>query len=198
MDSNLRNTQLWLAFKSGDSEALGQLASEHYRVLYNYATKFTKDRELIKDCIQDLFLYLWDQRENLQSSPFVTIYLLKSLKHNLFKKLNQEKKWVLDDFDTESPFSENTNVESTIIALELFAENEQKVRSVLNNLPKRQQEVIFLKFYETLSIEEIAEIMDMNKQSVSNLLQRAIHNLKQNWQLAVYLLYYLHFNIRLQ
>ena len=91
MDSNLRNTQLWLAFKSGDSEALGQLASEHYRVLYNYATKFTKDRELIKDCIQDLFLYLWDQRENLHSSPFVTIYLLKSLKHNLFKKLNQEK-----------------------------------------------------------------------------------------------------------
>jgi RNA polymerase sigma-70 factor (ECF subfamily) len=58
--------------------------------------------------------------------------------------------------------------------------------------------VIFLKFYETLSIEEIAEIMDMNKQSVSNLLQRAIHNLKQNWQLAVYLLYYLHFNVRLQ
>jgi RNA polymerase sigma-70 factor (ECF subfamily) len=143
MDSNLRNTQLWQAFKSGDSEALGQLASEHYRVLYNYATKFTKDRELIKDCIQDLFLYLWDQRENLHSSPFVTIYLLKSLKHNLFKKLNQEKKWVLDDFDTESPFSENTNIESTIIALELFAENEQKVRSVLNNLPKRQQEVIF-------------------------------------------------------
>jgi RNA polymerase sigma-70 factor (ECF subfamily) len=82
--------------------------------------------------------------------------------------------------------------------LELFAENEQKVRSVLNNLPKRQQEVIFLKFYETLSIEEIAEIMDMNKQSVSNLLQRAIHNLKQNWQLAVYLLYYLYFNVRLQ
>lgn len=193
MDSNLRNTQLWQAFKSGDSEALGQLASEHYRVLYNYATKFTKDRELIKDCIQDLFLYLWDQRENLHSSPFVTIYLLKSLKHNLFKKLNQEKKWVLDDFDTESPFSENTNIESTIIALELFAENEQKVRSVLNNLPKRQQEVIFLKFYETLSIEEIAEIMDMNKQSVSNLLQRAIHNLKQNWQLGVYLLYYLYF-----
>ncbi len=192
MDSNLRNRELWVAFKKGDSEALGQLASAHYRTLYNYATKFTKDRELIKDCIQDLFLHLWDQRANLQSSPFVTIYLLKSLKYNLLKKLNQEKKWILDDIDADYAPVENSNVESSIIDLELFNENEQKVKSILSSLPKRQQEVIFLKFYETLSIEEIAEIMEMNKQSVSNLLQRAIQNLKQHWLVGVGLFFYLY------
>ncbi len=192
MDSNLRNRELWLAFKQGDSEALGQLTNAHYRTLYNYATKFTKDRELIKDCIQDLFLYLWDQRANLQSSPFVTIYLLKSLKYNLLKKLNQEKKWIIDDIDADLAPVENSNVESSIIALELFTENEQKVKSILTNLPKRQQEVIFLKFYEALSIDEIAEIMEMNKQSVSNLLQRAMQNLKQHWLVGVGLFCYLY------
>jgi RNA polymerase sigma-70 factor (ECF subfamily) len=191
MNPDTLNTTLWQQFKEGDSQALGKLATSHYRVLFNYATKFTKDRELIKDCIQDLFLYLWDHREKLQTSPFVTIYLLKSLRNNLFKKLNQEKKLVADEFDTELPVSEGATVESDIIELELFYENELKIKNILSALPKRQQEVIFLKFYEGLGIEEIADIMDMNRQSVSNLLQRAIHNLKQNWFLACQIFYFM-------
>lgn len=192
MDVNTHNTTLWKEFKEGDSQALGKLATNHYRVLFNYATKFTKDKELIKDCIQDLFLYLWDHRENLQTSPFVTIYLLKSLRNNLFKKLQQEKKAFTDEFDTELPVSEGVTAESDIIELELFYENELKIKSILSSLPKRQQEVIFLKFYEGLSIEEIAEIMDMNRQSVSNLLQRAIQNLKHNWFLTFQLFYFMY------
>ncbi|MEA5141303.1 RNA polymerase sigma factor [Arcicella rigui] len=191
MEHNNNHTALWKSFKEGDSQALGQLANSHYRVLYNYATKFTKDKELIKDCIQDLFLFLWDHREKLQSSPFVTIYLLKSLRNNLFKKLNQEKRNIADDLDTDLPISEGVNPESEIIELELFYENEAKLKSILTSLPKRQQEIIFLKFYEGLSIEEIAEIMEMNRQSASNLLHRSIQNLKQNWFLALYLFWVL-------
>jgi len=191
MNINTHNATLWYQFKEGDSQALGELAKNHYRVLFNYATKFTKDKELIKDCIQDLFLYLWDHRENLQTSPFVTIYLLKSLRNNLFKKLNQERKLIADEFNIDLPVSEGTTIESTIIEVELFYENELKIKTILSSLPKRQQEVIFLKFYEGLGIEEIAEIMDMNRQSVSNLLQRAIQNLKQNWFLYLQLFYFL-------
>ena len=183
---------LWKSFQEGDSKALGHLANHHYKVLFNYATKFTKDRELIKDCIQDLFLFLWDHREKLQSSPFVTIYLLKSLRNNLFKKLNQEKRNASDDLDIDLPFTEGISPESELIELEMFYENESKLKSLLTSLPKRQQEVIFLKFYEGLSIEEIAEIMDMNRQSVSNLLHRAILNLKGNWFLAAQLFYVLY------
>ncbi|MEZ0485129.1 RNA polymerase sigma factor [Fibrella aquatica] len=192
MHLNTLNTTLWQQFKEGDSQALGELAKNHYRVLFNYATKFTKDRELIKDCIQDLFLYLWDHRENLQTSPFVTIYLLKSLRNNLFKKINQERKIIADEFDNDLPVSEGITIESNIIELELFEENELKIKNILSSLPKRQQEVIFLKFYEGLGIEEIADIMDMNRQSVSNLLQRAISNLKQNWFLSYHLFYFMY------
>ncbi|MDR6559922.1 MULTISPECIES: sigma-70 family RNA polymerase sigma factor [unclassified Arcicella] len=192
MEPTNKHIALWKSFQEGDSKALGQLANNHYKILFNYATKFTKDRELIKDCIQDLFLYLWDHRETLQSSPFVTIYLLKSLRNNLFKKLNHEKRNHSDDLDSDLPFTEGINAESELIESELFVENEYKLKSILSSLPKRQQEVIFLKFYEALSIEEIADIMDMNKQSVSNLLHRAIINLKSNWFLAMQLLYFLH------
>lgn len=90
------------------------------------------------------------------------------------------------------PFTEGISPESELIELEMFYENESKLKSLLTSLPKRQQAVIFLKFYEGLSIEEIAEIMDMNRQSVSNLLHRAILNLKSNWFLAGQLFYVLY------
>ncbi|AXE21529.1 hypothetical protein DR864_13535 [Runella rosea] len=173
---------LWQRFKEGDSGALGQLSRSHYRALFNYAAKFTKDREIVRDCIQDLFLELWERREHLTETPFVRIYLIKSLRNNLFRKLRQER-WMLEseDLDEDLPFSDHTSAESTLIESELFQENAGKIKVVLAKLPKRQQEIIFLKFYEGLSNDQIAEILTMNRQSVANLLHRALTSLKTNW-----------------
>lgn len=173
---------LWQRFKEGDSGALGQLSRRHYRALFNYGTKFTKDREIVRDCIQDLFLELWERREYLTETPFVRIYLIKSLRNNLFRKLRQER-WMLDaeDLNDDLPFSDYTSAESSLIENELFQENEEKVKAALAKLPKRQQEIIFLKFYESLSNDQIAEILTMNRQSVANLLHRALTSLKTNW-----------------
>ncbi|MFC0184102.1 RNA polymerase sigma-70 factor, ECF subfamily [Pseudarcicella hirudinis] len=182
LNSEIPEHLLWQRFKEGDSQAFGQIARKHYRILFNYSTKFTKDRELIKDCIQDLFLELWERRENLSSTPVVTIYLLKSIRNNLLKKIRKEKsRNDNEDFDTELSFSDGISIESSIIEGEIFQENEHHIRKLLSQLPKRQQEIIFLKFYNSFSNEEIADIMEMNRQSVANLLYRAITHLKVNW-----------------
>jgi RNA polymerase sigma factor (sigma-70 family) len=57
-----------------------------------------------------------------------------------------------------------------------------KVSELLNKLPKRQREVLYLRFYQNLERTEIAEIMGVNEQSVSNNLQSAFKNFKDNWQ----------------
>ncbi len=61
----------------------------------------------------------------------------------------------------------------------------QEIKIQLENLPKRQREVIYLKFFEGLNRDQIAEVMGINDQSVSNLLQMAIKQLKANWNGAV-------------
>ncbi|PMD95338.1 hypothetical protein BWI97_15055 [Siphonobacter sp. BAB-5405] len=179
--SEQEQNELWLRFKTGDAEALGVLARSHFRLLFNYGLQFTKDREFIKDGIQDLFLELWSRREGLRESPFVTIYLLKALRNNLLRKLRQDK-WLLEAESVESQdVSDWLTPESQTIQWEVSQENQDRLKAALAQLSPRQQEIIFLRFYEGLSAEEITEVMKINPQSVYNLLHSALKQLKTSW-----------------
>lgn len=172
--------ELWTRFKNGDGNAFDELAQRRYRTLFNYATRFSKDREFIKDCIQDLFLELWDRRQNLMNTPYVTIYLLKSLRNNLLRsqklqrRLGDTQELVEESFD----LSDGLTIEMELIASEFVDENERTIRQAIEQLPKRQQEVIFLKYYQGMTNDEIANVMEIERQSVANFLYRAINQLK--------------------
>lgn len=171
----------WLNYGSAlrQEKAFDQLAALRYRTLFNYATRFTKNQDFIKDAIQDLFLELWERRNRLVDTPYVTIYLIKALRNNLVRKLKQEKYWGETSIDwDEETLSDKTNIEKDLIAAELLKEQEGNIRRAIEKLPTRQQEVIFLKFYEGLSNEEIAQIMDIERQTVANFLYRALTQMK--------------------
>ncbi|MFD1818979.1 RNA polymerase sigma-70 factor, ECF subfamily [Pseudarcicella hirudinis] len=191
------NLDLWQKARFGDKEAFCQLCENHYKILFNYATSFTKDRELIKDQIQDLFLYLWEQRNTINEIRVITIYLIKALRNNLLQHLRRNQWNILNDNFTEDlNFFEEMNAETSLISHEIYSQNEQRIRQAIALLPKRQQEVLFLKFYQGLDHQQIADLMDINKQSVSNLLQKALITLRtlfpNNWQFWSFLLFSLH------
>jgi len=58
----------------------------------------------------------------------------------------------------------------------------QRLQQLMARLPERQQEVIRLRFYDNFSWEEIAGILQINEQSVRNLVQRAIVKLREGWK----------------
>ena len=79
-------SNLWKKFQSGDSASLGQLAQLHYRALYNYGTKFSSDPDIIRDCLQEMYLELWERRAFLSETAFVKSYLFKALRHKIIKE----------------------------------------------------------------------------------------------------------------
>ena len=174
--------ELWNRFRQNDEQAFDELARRRYRLLFNYATKFTKDTELIKDCIQDLFLELWYRRTSLTDTSYVTVYLICALKNNLLRKLKLNNR--LDDSADIAvsceAFTDNLTVETMLISSESMSQKEREIRNAINRLPARQQEVIFLKFYEGLSNDEIAKVMEIERQTVSNFIYRAISQLKND------------------
>lgn len=183
LDENLR---LWNQFRSGNADAFGELIRIHYQDLFNYGTRFTKDEELVKDCIQDLFLALWKNRLTISETSFVKYYLLKSLRRGLNKAFDKRKHagaWnelYFEALFNEARLPQNTqSAENKIVMEEELSELSQKMRKVLANLSKRQQEVIYLRYYLDADIEEIAEIMSLNRQSVYNLLHDALKRLKK-------------------
>ena len=180
MDSKQeQHVRFWNAFKSGDWDAYTSLYHAYFRLLNNYGYKFTRDVNLIEDVIHDLFVNLWANRENLGNPFSVRNYLYKSVRNMLFRKIrNQSRFSDLTETDDHVPFE--VSFDHQLILNEEQKRIQDTLKSVLNQLPPRQREIVYLRFYDSLSYEEIADIMGINVSSTYKLLYKALENLQQS------------------
>jgi RNA polymerase sigma factor (sigma-70 family) len=170
---------LWNSFKGGDWEAYTKLYHAYYKLLNNYGYKFTKDVNLIEDSVHDLFVTLWTNRDNLGNPLSVKNYLYKSIRNILLKKIKMASRIFHLEEDNESiPFV--VSFDHQLISNEEEKRLQQTINEVLNKLPSRQQEIIFLRFYEGLSYEEAADVMGINVSSAYKLLYKALENVQQS------------------
>ena len=169
---------LWKQLKEGNKSALERIYSTHVSSLLKYGRKFSRNDQVIEDCIQDLFIELWKNREGLGMTDSIQRYLLVALRRKVIRQLNRSKKWVSDNEPTELDFEVEVAVDQKLIALELSEERAAQVKAAMENLSKRQKEVIYLKYVSGLDYEDIGEIMELNYQSVRNLVSNALKKLK--------------------
>ena len=173
--------KLWLRFRQGEVEAWSDLLEGHYRTLFNYGWRLEADRELLHDCIHDLFINLWDGRETLNPAPkSVTFYLFRAFRNLLLKELKKQNR---EQCQPSVPDTLATPpVEDWLVDQESSHLADARLRHLLSNLPAREQEALFLKYYENLSNQQIAELMTIRKQSVANLLNKSLLHLRQHWE----------------
>ena len=75
----------------GDRFAFSEIYEEFADVLFAYGVKITNDRELVKDCIQDLFFNIYRYNIKLQQPEYLEFYLFRSLKNDLIHKVKSKK-----------------------------------------------------------------------------------------------------------
>ena len=174
MNSADQDITLWESFRKGDKEAFSSLFRQHYESLVRYGCKFTNNTSVLEDAIQELFIELWQSRS---STPVASVraYLLKSLKYKLLKAYRQTRTTV-PMTDTDGPFE--WSHESFLIAGEEDADKKRRLLKALSALTARQKEIVYLKYYQNLSYDEVSEIMNINYQAARNLLYQAIRSLK--------------------
>ena len=88
-------------------------------------------------------------------------YLLVALRRKVIRQLNRSKKWVSNNEPTELDFEVEVAVDQKLIALELSDERAAQVKAAMENLSKRQKEVIYLKYVSGLDYEDIGEIISL-------------------------------------
>ncbi|KAA9349753.1 RNA polymerase sigma factor [Larkinella humicola] len=172
---------LWRSFREGEKKALGQLVERYYRVLKHYGLKFRVDEAVVEDAIQELFLQLWQNRLQINETESVKHYLLKALRHHILQSVRLQKRLAFEELDWDTSIPDEADSETLLIHQESFASLTKAIQAQLASLPAREREALYLRYYENLSIPEIAETMHVNRQSVSNFLQKALSKLRSRW-----------------
>ena len=179
---------LWLQrLQQNDEQALAAIMRKYYTALYNYAARFSNDEALAKDCIQEVFISLWQRRETAAEILSPRYYLLRAVKNKVLKSLHQHtiRAGTIDD-ESAYDFLQEFSVEKLIIDKQLSEEQATILRKTLAQLTKRQHELIYLKFYQHLDHAQIAGLMNLSRQSVYNLLHETIQRLRSLWQAEIF------------
>jgi RNA polymerase sigma factor (sigma-70 family) len=165
-----------------DEDALALLMGKYYTDLYNYACSFTRDEDLVKDCIQEVFISLWQRRENAVAILSPKYYLLRAVKNKILKAAHRNGLFTETVFlEKEYDFFHEFSIERVIIDKQFSEEKANRLKKMILGLSKRQQEIIYLKYYQHLGHGQIAELMNITTQSVYNLLHETIRKLKTVW-----------------
>lgn len=181
-DQDILERELWDALRNGDQSALRKLYLSYYQSLLQYGLKYTNHRDTLKDSINSTFLYIWDKRASLSTANNVGNYIFKSYQRQLVRDLQQNQ-----TFDTLSTIdNDEITYDAADFQLIMQQEEVQRVAFLKNailKLPKRQRELIHLRYYEGLSYEEIALKTQLTKRTVYNQIHTAISTLKNDTDL---------------
>ncbi len=181
-DASQVETDLLQRLQHHDDEALALIMKKYYNSLYNYAFRFLPDDGLVKDCIQEVFISLWQRRDTARQILSLKYYLLRAAKNKVLKCLHQgNRKGTLSGLNEEYDFFQEYSIEQIIIEKQISEEKAEKLKKTLCLLSKRQQEIIYLKYYQLLDHKQIAELMNLSSQSVYNLLHETVQKLRNVW-----------------
>ena len=173
----------WKLFLEGDDQAYSWIYTHYIQVLYNYGLQITPDSEIVKDCIQDVFVKIYKAKKKLTVPQNPKVYLMIALKNNIYNTFNQErlqKNYAFSLYQTE----EQLTVKNEFIDQEARHEEMNNIKRMMKILTPRQREV--------------CQIMGLNSQSAYNLLQRSLQKIREAygvtgiWMLILHQLTYLH------
>ena len=170
---------LWDRLREGDREAFGEIYRRYFPPLFSYCSRFTQDAGLVKDTLQDFFTDLYLRRQSLQTPEKPKSYLLVSVRRKLVRVLGKTpRSHELTDAEAPAFFLE-LSPESYLISRQNAAMAERHVQQTIGRLTLRQKEAVYLRFYESLSYEEIAEVMQLKAVKYARtLVYRALTELK--------------------
>lgn len=170
---------LWKRFIEGDDKAFYTIYDQYYDALYSYGIHFSKDKDLIKDCIHDLFLDLYKYRERLSETDNIHFYLFRSLRRLLYKEqskrisvLSDEKILLQNDISVMA-------FEDTIIESETKNRYYKILIEAMKELSDKQREGLSLKFTQNFSYKEIADILGISVESARTNIYRALKDLRK-------------------
>ncbi|HEX2697822.1 MAG TPA: sigma-70 family RNA polymerase sigma factor [Anaerolineales bacterium] len=179
MDSNNDDLNLIQRVARGDQQAFLALYDRHAARVHALTLHILNDRMLAEEATQDTFLKLWSRaRLYLSERGSFVVWLLTIARRTALDRLRMEARRPLlsDSKDPETiwPLIPDGNQNSEEVRW-------QSLHFAVHDLPKEQQQVIELAYYQGLSQSEIAEELGWPLGTVKTRLRAAMESLRREW-----------------
>ena len=155
------------------------LYDKHIDNLFAFGSRFTADREMIKDCIHDVFVKLYTKRESLSVVENIDSYLYVSLRNRIndeFRRNGRLCDSEINDSRMQAIVEEQEAHHEMVEKQQLLTAS---IQEYFHKLSPRQQQIINLYYVEQRKYDDICQIMGINYQSVRNLMHRSISRLRE-------------------
>ena len=181
---NSSDITLWNQLRSGDEEAFSSLFERYYSMLVNYGKTLMTGEDRVKDCVQDVFVDIWTYRYKLNEAMVVKAYLLSSVRKRIARLHNREHIFSNIKNTDSLEFLFDFSIEDRLIADETTAKKVEQLNKSINKLSDRQKEAIYLRYHQGLTVDQVADVLNLNYQSTKNLLHRAILQLRRDFPIS--------------
>lgn len=168
---------VWDQFRDGCDYSFKVIYENHVQNLLLYGRRLNSDRDLVANCVQQLFANLLDRRKHLGPTDNINYYLLKAFRSILIKELKKARRLTPDELKITQSASVDS-VEDEIIYKESLRQQKKELQSAMNTLSPREKEILYLKYFANIANKQIAELLSISYQSVKNTATRAIQKLK--------------------
>jgi RNA polymerase sigma-70 factor (ECF subfamily) len=174
----MENSQ-WASILEGDKEAFLAFYRENYQSLFSYGYRICGNKELAKDSIQDLFLELWKSRKSVNPDVKSGLsYLMTWLRRVITRQLKDNAKQLNYKINPDDSLNEPA-YEELLINQQNDENRRKQLQAALLQLTPTQLNIIQQRFFEKRSFQEIAEEAGLAKQTVYNIVYKALVILKQ-------------------
>lgn len=170
INSDFDENKILYDLSMGNEQAFTKLYNKYKNIVYSSALKITKSKTLSEEVVQDVFLILWQKKDELKDiSDFESYLFISGRNHifNMIKKMAKEedfkKKFGSSDFSSYATDSLLEDEQYTLL-----------LNQILLKLPAQQQKIYQMARVEGLSHQKIAEILDISPLTVKKHMAQAL------------------------
>lgn len=171
--NNLREINVWNRLKTGDRGSFELLFKTCYLQLCVFSNQFTKDMDDAREVVQELFVYFWENKDQIKKIHSVRTYFYAALRYNSIRKYHSKsmnrieisdlpEKELIADFKDEMEYAE----------LQTF------IYEKIGMLPPQCQRIFKLSRFDKLTYQEIANRLGISQKTVEIQISRALKKLQ--------------------
>ncbi len=174
------NEKIWIEqIQNGDTDSFKKMVITYSEPLCIFAYRIVQRSDVAEDLVQDLFVKIWESRDNWEPLGTIKAYLFKAVRNKAINYLDHQKvKIRLHSTIVEQKQFEKTNTESTTEKLFKDKAFVEELQEAIKELPNRTKLVYTLHRQDGFKYSEIAWIMGISQKTVESHMTRALISLR--------------------